>query len=406
MPKIVAPLSDKQINKAKPKARAYHMADGSGLFLTVTPAGSKNWMLRYQRPSTGKTNNLTLGQYPELSLALAREKRTEYRAALATGKDPAQDKLDAQLSLTQTLELTAQRWLLVKGTQVSADYTLDIRRSLELHVYPQLGAIPIEQITAPVVIAELRALETRGTLETLRRVIQRLNEIMVFAVNTGLIPHNTLAGISSAFQAPSTTNQLSIKPDQLPEFMRRLYQASIRSTTRDLILFQLHTMARPAEAAKAQWSQIKGNEWHCPPELMKAGRLHIVPLSDQVLELLANQPRPAAGPHDRYIFAGIKDPRSHLNVQTANMAIKRFGYQNILVAHGLRSLAITTCEDVGQFDAALVDRCLAHQESTRSGVTKSYAAYSKATYLTQRRPVMDWWSAYIQQALISGLSAA
>jgi integrase len=334
----------------------------------------------------------------------ARAARAEYRQLLAAGMDPQHARLKEDARLLDTLESVAAAWHQVKRAKVSDDYADDIWRSLELHVLPDLGGMPIHQVTAPAAIGVLRPLESKGNLETLRRVVARLNEVMTYAVNVGLVPHNTLSGIGDAFHAPGQDNQPTLPPEQLPELMRRIQGASVSAVTRNLILWQLHTMVRPGEAVMARWEDInrKDRLWTIPGKFMKSGKVHVVPLSDQVMSILDDM-EPASGAR-AYVFPGVKDPTTHLNKQTANMAIRRMGYKGRLVAHGLRSLATTACIDLGGFDDWLVDKCLAHTESKTGGTTKSFQAYCKATYVEKRKPVMVWWSNHIEAALVEGIT--
>ncbi len=144
----------------------------------------------------------------------------------------------------------------LKKTEVTPDYATDIWRSLELHIFPSLGKHPISEITAPIAIKTVKPIAEKGSLETVKRINQRLNEIMNYAVNTGLIHSNPLSGIKAAFEKPKKQNMPSIKPDELPKLMRALSIASIKIVTRYLIEWQLHTTARPSEAAGAKWAEI------------------------------------------------------------------------------------------------------------------------------------------------------
>ena len=146
----------------------------------------------------------------------------------------------------------------------------------------------LSEITAPQAIKILKPVANQGKLETVGRLCRNLNEIMTFAVNTGVIEHNKLAGIGKAFETATVTNQASLKPDELPELLTALNFASIKPITRGLIELQLHTMTRPSETAAARWNEIDKDKqlWNIPAERMKKGRLHIVPLTTQTLALL------------------------------------------------------------------------------------------------------------------------
>ncbi|WP_440875452.1 integrase domain-containing protein [Thalassotalea sp. PLHSN55] len=394
MARITTPLTNTEVKQAKSKSKEYNLADGDGLMLRVKPNGSKLWLFNYSRPYTKKRANLSFGKYPDLSLAKARELRKEAKELLAQNIDPKEDKEQKTLQNKEELENTlfnlASKWFAIKRTEVSADYANDIWRSLTLHIFPQLGKKPISAITAPSVIKVLSPIEAKGSLETVKRLSQRLNEIMIYSVNTGVIHANPLTGIKAAFASPKKQNMPTLKPEELPELMKSLSIASIKLVTRYLIEWQLHTMVRPSEAAGAKWDEIDftQNLWNIPAERMKKKSPHAVPLSDQALSLLSAI-KPISG-HRDYIFPSDRDPKRHANVSTANMAIKRMGYKGKLVSHGLRALASTTLNEQG-FDPDVIESALAHVDKN-----EVRRAYNRAEYLERRRALMNWWSAHIE----------
>jgi integrase len=251
--------------------------------------------------------------------------------------------------------------------------------------------MPISKLTAPLVIEKLQPLAISRTLETLRKVCGWLNEIMVFAVNTGCILANPLAGIKKAFRTPKTTNRPSIKPDELPAFMRDLEQASITVQTRCAIEWLLHTLVRPGEGATTMWDEIDESKalWRIPATKMKMRRDHIVPLTPQALKILEIM-RPISG-NRSYVFPSHIRPREHMNPETPNNALKRMGYGRRLVAHGFRSLGSTTLNEEG-FDKELTEVSLAHVDSSVRG------DYNRADYIDRRRTIMQWWSNHISSS--------
>lgn len=402
MPRITNPLTDTQIKLARSKIKEYNLVDGAGLALRIKPNGSKLWLFNYYRPYSKKRANLSLGAYPSLSLADARVKREEYRKLLAQEIDPKEhidekERKEAEAH-QNTLKQIAAQWLEVKKTSVSASHAQDTWRSLELHIFPDLGNVPIHKITAKSAIAYIQPLAKKGYLETVKRVCQRLNEIMVYSTNTGLITFNPLAGISKAFGVPDTQHMPTIRPEKLPELMTKINEASIRITTRCLILWQLHTMVRPNEAAGTRWEEIdlENKLWKIPAERMKKKRAHSVPLSDQAINLL-EEIKPLSGIRE-HVFPADRKPRESSNPQTANMALKRMGYGGILTAHGMRSIASTTLNEQG-FDPDVIESALAHSEKDNVR-----AAYNRAEYLERRRVLMAWWSEYIEQAATGNMS--
>lgn len=402
MPKIVKPLTDKQVKSLKPdsddpKERNY--SDGQGLALRVKTNGTKMWLFNYFKPYTKQRVNISFGTYPDVTLAEARKHREQARKLLAENIDPREHQLSTHQQATkragQTLKQIAADWLEVKRSQVSDDHANDIWRSLELHIFPSLGDLSIHDITAPEAIETLTPLANKGTLETVRRVAQRLNEVMFYAVNAGVIHANPTAGISKAFKSPTKKHLPTIKPSELPNFLKDFKKASIRTTTRALMEWQLHTMVRPSEAAGTQWCEIdfESKLWTIPAERMKKKREHIVPLTDQALAILERM-KPISG-HREHVFPSERNPRSHTSENTPNMVIKRLAnekYKGKLVAHGFRSLASTTLNEQG-FNPDVIEAALAHVDQNE--VRK---AYNRAEYIEHRRKMMSWWSVKIDEA--------
>lgn len=402
MPRITKPLTNTEVKQSKPKDKEYNLSDGQGLSLKIKPNGSKLWFFNYYRPHIKKRNNLSFGSYPEISIAIARSKRTEARELLSQDIDP-QEYRDEQrrllnIAYNNTLELIAAKWLELKKSTVSANHASDIWRSFELHIFPHLGKIPIHKINAVKTISIIETIAAKGSLETVKRLCQRLNEVMTYAVNSGIISSNPLAGISKAFQQPIKQNLPTIEPSQLPMFMTTLSQASIKLTTRCLIEWQLHTMVRPSEASGTRWDEIDftNNLWSIPAERMKQKKPHVVPLTDQTIALLEIM-KPVSSLSE-YVFPSDRNPRTHTNAQTANTAIKRMGFDKQLVAHGLRSIASTVLNEQG-FDGDVIEAALAH-----TGKNEVRNAYNRTDYLSRRKPVMDWWSEYIDKAATGNVS--
>jgi len=397
-------LSDLKIKAAKTKDKDYTLTDGDGLQLRVRTNGSRLWNFNYIHPVTKKRINMGLGTFPELSLAHARKRTVEARELVAQGLDPKEqrdaDRQAKKAATEHTFQNVATAWFELKKDSVTTAYAEDIWRSLTLHIFPDLQATPISEISAPQVIKLLRPLETKGSLETVKRLTQRLNEIMTYGVNYGLIHANPLSGIRSVFKKPKKKNMAALPPDELNELMVAIANASIKRTTRCLIEWQLHTMTRPAEAATTRWADIDVGKkiWTIPPERMKKRRTHIIPLTEQALALL-EAIKPYSG-HREYVFPSDRNPRTHCNSQTANMALKRMGFEGRLVSHGMRSMASTILNEHA-WDAELIEVALAHvdKDEVRS-------AYNRADYIERRRPMMAWWSEHIQKAATGDFSIA
>ncbi|RIH70475.1 integrase [Vibrio splendidus] len=404
MAKVATPLTDKQLKNAKPKGNEYVLSDGKGLQVRIMSNGTKSWRLVYKHPLGQKQSRITLGTYPALTIANARKQAREYKELIAQGVDPKahrQEIHDQHKALIEnTLYNVSKEWFQVKRNDVTQDHADDIWRSLELHVFPNLKDQPISMLTAPSVIDELKRTEAKGSLETVKRLTQRLNEIMNHAVNCGLIPSNPLTGIKSAFRKPKKENMKSLSPEELPELMVSIANASIKPTTRCLIEFQLHTMTRPNEAAGARWEEFNLDEqiWTIPANRMKKNREHRIPLTKEVLSLLSIM-KEISG-HREYVFPANRDPKRPTNSQTANAALKRMGYAGRLVSHGLRSIASTTLNE-NSHDPDVIEAALAHV-----GDNEVRRAYNRTDYFERRQTMMSWWSDHIVKASQASLSLA
>lgn len=402
MPRITKPLTATEVKNAKPKEKEYRLSDGQGLQLRVLPSGSKQWQLNYYRPTNGKRANFNLGRHPEINLAQARKNALLAKELIAQGIDPQEDQKRKQQEYKEVHEHTfvnvTNEWFGIKKDSVTPDYATDIWRSLELHIFPYLAETPVKDITAPLVIELLKPIEAKGSLETVKRLSQRLNEVMNFATNCGLVQANPLTGIKAAFKKPKKESMAALKPAELPELMGAIANASIKRTTRCLLEWQLHTMTRPSEASGAKWCEIDIDEkvWTIPAERMKKRREHRIPLTKQAIELL-DVMKPISG-HREFIFPSDRDPKKPCNSQTANMALKRMGFAGKLVSHGLRSLASTTLNEQG-FEADLIEAALAHVDDNQVR-----SAYNRTDYLERRVPMMCWWSGHIGEATKGNLS--
>lgn len=398
MARITTPLTDTKIRTAKPLEKDYTLSDGNGLYLLVKSIGTKIWRFNYYHPTSKVRTLVSFGSYPEISLADARLKRDEARQLLAKGIDPQQYKKD-QLKLLRdernnTFEKVATDWFKLKSSSnLKADTLKDIWRSLELHVLPYIGSIAITEIKARDFINALEPIKQQGKLESIRRICQRINEVMYYAVNVGLIDANPASKITAAFANPVVKNMPALRPEQLPELLSALSTANIEKQTWCLLFWQLYTMTRPTEATGTKWCEIdlNNNYWIIPAERMKMGREHIIPLSSQAIDILQIM-KPISG-HREYVFPSMKSPHNKpMNSQTVNAVIKRIGFAGRLVAHGFRSIASTALNENG-FPSDVIEAALAHVDKN-----EVRRAYNRAVYLEQRIEMMQWWGNFVEQS--------
>lgn len=394
MARTTRPLTNTEVLRAKALEKDLTLHDGDGLFLIVKTSGKKLWRFRYQRPATKQRTMMGLGAFPALSLADARGLRADYLAFLANGIDPQIQaevaEEEQQIALDSIFSTVAANWFKLKSKSVTPDYAKDIWRSLEKDVFTVIGEIPVQQIKARTLVEALEPIKARGALETVRRLVQRINETMIYAVNTGLIDANPASGVGMAFEKPKKQNMPTLRPEELPKLMRSLVMSNLSVPTRCLIEWQLLTLVRPSEASGARWSEIDldAKLWTIPAERMKAKREHIVPLSTQALDILEVM-KPISA-HREHVFPSRNDPKQPMNSQTANAALKRIGYGGKLVAHGLRSIASTSMNEAG-FNSDVIEAALAHIDKN-----EVRRAYNLSTYLQKRIELMSWWGELIR----------
>ncbi len=399
MPRVTSPLRDTQIKQAKLKDREYSLADGNGLYLRVKPTGAKLWIYNYFHPITKKRKNISIGAYPDVPLADARQQRAAFKKLLAKGIDPKAYRIEqasqAKADYENTLQHISELWAAWKRPTVSPQTIDTAWARLDNHVLPYLGKKPIKDICIADVESTLIVLVKEEKLETTHRICGILKEVMEFAVIRKLIPYNHLSGISKLFPLPKVRNSPSIRPQELQQFLSDLNSASIRPLTKSLILWQLYTMVRPVEAATTRWDEIDLNKriWTIPATKMKMRKDHVVYLSEQMVKLLESIKRMT--PARDFLFPNQRNPKASASSQTANMVLKRIGYKDKLVAHGLRALATTTLYESGLFRSEVIEHSLAHVESN-----SVKAVYNRAEYEEERRRLTQWWSDHIENAMI------
>ncbi|HBS7471023.1 TPA: tyrosine-type recombinase/integrase, partial [Klebsiella pneumoniae] len=332
--------------------------------------------------------------------------RDEYLSLLANGINPQvhnTQKANALKDATEhTFQAVAKKWLdeKVKTSGISQDHANDIWRSLERNIFPTLGDTPIKEIRPKMLKQHLDPIEKRGVLETLRRIISRLNEIFRYAATEELIEFNPADNLAQRFSKPKKQNMPALPPTELPRFLTVLNNASVRMETRLLIEWQLLTWVRPGEAVRARWADIDTDNsmWNIPSDFMKMKKPHKVPLSKEALRVLDSMK--AISGHREWVFPSIKAPLNHMHEQTANAAIIRMGFGGELVAHGMRSIARTAAEESGKFRTDVLEAALAH--SKKDEIT---AAYNRAEYLAERVVLMQWWSDYVQAHRLKAIAA-
>lgn len=397
MARKITGLTNTQVERAKYDPNGKNeLNDGNGLFLQLMTAGSKIWRFRYNHPTTNKRTKTTIGNYPEITLAQARQQREEWRALLAQGIDPQTHKArlerEQELAEANTFLAVAEKWRAKKQGEITEKTLAKYWSSLCLHIFPFIGMYPINEIVPTLALIPLQRVEQRNNIDMANRLASYINEILNFAVNGGLIPFNPCLRMNKTLKQPKKENNPRIKSEELPEFMQALAQANIEPQTRALIQFQMLTMTRPSEASGAKWAEIDLNArlWTIPAERMKAREPHTVPLSTQAVKILEKL-QPVTG-RFTYVFPKHGSNNAPMNSSSANMAIKRMGYAGKQTAHGLRGLARTYLAEQNT-NHEHAEACLAHKTGGNVSL-----AYNHATYLEQRKAIMQKWGDFVEQS--------
>lgn len=386
-------LSDAKARNAKPRSKPYKIADGEGLFLLVTPTGSKYWRMRYF--FGGKEKLLALGVYPDLSLADAREKRADARKVLAAGRDPGQEKKESKrqtrLRSSNSFEVVASEWLEKQRTSWSERHYRTTRWQIETYVLSRIGHRPIAEITALEVLDMLRELETTGILDTTRKMKQVTGRVFMYAVVTGRAERNPVPDLQGALKTPVVRHRSYLKETEMPEYLVKLeaYDGSVQ--TKVALQLLLLTFVRTTELRAARWEEIDWDkaEWRIPAERMKMREAHIVPLAKQSIIALRKQEELSG--NREYVFPNEHNPSKFMSENTMLYALYRMGYHSRATGHGFRSTASTILNEHG-FRPDVIERQLAHGERN-----KVRAAYNHAQYLPERREMMQWWADFIDQ---------
>jgi integrase len=384
-------LTDKSARNAKPAEQPYKLADGAGMYLLVQPNGAKYWRLKYRFAS--KERLLALGVFPAVSLAEAREQRAGAKAMLRKGQDPGharkQERHAALLSAGNALEGIAREWVEKQRNRWTPDHAARVLGSLEEEIFPELGARPIDAISAPELLAALRKIEHRGALETAQRVLQRCDAVFRYGIATGRCERSPAADLKGSLKSPKRSHRAALSAADLPEFTRKLEAYDGQLQTRFALKLQVLTFVRPGELRAAEWPEfdLEAAEWRIPAERMKMRAPHVVPLSRQAIVVLGEL-KPLTG-GGRFLFPNQHKPGACMSDNTMLYAIYRMGYHSRATGHGFRATASTILNEQG-WRADAIERQLAHAERN-----KVRAAYHRSEYLDERRKMMQAWADYL-----------
>lgn len=411
-------LTDKAIRSALKAAAASGKpskhADGRGLHLEARPTGTGWWRFRYR--FGGREGMLSLGVYPDVTLAMARARRDEARRLVADGIDPSAERradkaeqarqaealayAEAGIPGPGTFEHTAREWLATKHEhEVSPGHAARTLRRFELDIFPALGWRPIAEIEPPELLGALRKIEARGAIETAHRAKDSCSQVFRFAIASGLSARNPAADLRDALRPVPTRHHAAIvKPDEVAALLRAVAGYKGAPVTRAALDLSALLLLRPGELRHLEWAWIDGDTITIPPSLMKRrkagkedGPPHIVPLATQARAIL-DALRPITG-SGRYVFPALTGRDRCMSENTVRTALRRMGYGNDdMTAHGYRAMARTMLDERLGVEPGLIEAQLAHNVSDALG-----RAYNRTQHLEQRRTMMQRWADYLDR---------
>ena len=383
-------LTVKNIESAKPKEKPYKLPDYGSLYLYITPSGTKSWRFDYQ--FKGKRKTLTIGKYPLLSLTEARQERDLAKSMLAHGRDPSVERkkktLLSNIAHGSNFSKIAIEWFETKKRSWSLDTRKMITTYFEKDIFPYIGDMEISEIKPIEVLSCLKLIENRGALEIAKKMRQRCAEVFQYAIITERAENNPARELSKAMISRTSKNYAFLMEDDMREFLKALQSYSgnilVRYATELLIITAVRTM----ELLRCKWEYVNFEKQYIliPEELIKKGRVHLVPLSEQAIKILKFL-HPITG-HCDYVFPGRNNRQSHMSNGAILGLIKRLGFANRATGHGFGHQFSSVLNEQG-FNRDWIEKQLNHEESSVRGI------YNHAQYLEGRRGMMQWYADYI-----------
>lgn len=410
MAKLIKPLTDPQCASAKPKEKDYTLFDGNGLILLIRTSGTKTWRYRYKN-SLG-TQIITIGTYPAIKLAKAREHRAKYQSMLANDLDPKQQLLIEQSKQDNQFhfESIARAWHVAykasgKWGEETAERAL---KNLEKYVFPIIGTRPIDSIKLKDLNLVLSKIEETGFLEVVKKTRQRFVSIFAYAISKGLIELNPASSLKDAITVTrKTKHHPKLHLSRLPEFLQKIEADKGYPITKLCLAFALHTFTRSSEVRFARWSEfdLKKGVWIIPAERQaskgnkfahrgaKMKTEHLIILSPQALAIL-NELHIYSGMYEN-VFPKHGDPYGFISESTINNTLRRMGYDTNedICLHGFRGMACGALVESMLFTEEAVEKQMSHQE--RDQVRLAYTHHVE--FLDERKKMMAWWSDYIDK---------
>ena len=381
-------LTDVTVRNAKASDKPFKLSDERGMHLLVTPAGGKRWRLAYRFGRKQKL--LSLGSYPDVSLARAREKRDEARRLVAEGIDPSAKRKAEKMATADTFRAVAEEFLTQREKGWAPTHASKVKARLEW-LYPFIGDRPIGAIEAPELLRPVRTIEECGKGETAKRTLLNAGQVFRFAVATGRARHDPTADLRGAL-APvrGKHHPAVIEPKAFGDLVRAIDGYPGEPVTRAALRLLPLVFTRPGELRLAEWAEFDLDcaTWSIPSQRMKMKQPHSVPLSAQAVTIL-REIQPLTG-RRRLVFPSLRSHERPMADATLTVALRRLGFtRDEVVPHGFRATARTLLDEVLGVRPDLIEHQLAHAVKDPNG-----RAYNRTAHLAERRKMMQEWANY------------
>jgi len=386
-------LTDVFLRNLKATGQIQKKSDGGGLYIHVSPVGSKLWRMAYTFGGFQKT--LSFGSYPAVNLKDARQKREEAKEQLAKGIDPSAHKKAVKAAViaktTDSFEVVTREWFEKHINGLAPTYSKKVRALFEKRVFPVFGAKSFAEVEPTDILMVARRIEASGAIETAHRLIQLCGQLFRYGIATTRVKYDITQGLHGALPKVAVQHMSTITDKKrIGELLRAIDAYGGFLPIKCALRLAPLLFVRPGEMQKAEWGEFDFDaaEWRIPAAKMKMKQRHIVPLSRQALSVL-EELRIYTG-HGRFLFPSIRTDTKPIAVESMLVAVRSMGFtKEEMTMHGFRGMASTILNEKG-YNRDWIERQLAHGE--RDGVR---ASYNYAEYLPERRKMMQEWADYL-----------
>lgn len=385
-------LTVKQIDAARPAEKPYRLADAGGLFLYVPPSGKKVWRMRYR--FDGKEKTLVIGPYPEISLTEARAKQSEAKMKLLTGVDPAEQKQAVKKKekeeLADTFGDIFREWHAHKSRVWSKGYADEMMSMFSDDILPIIGHLKMDDVEPMVLLKVIRLFEDRGAMERADKARRRCGEVFSYAIVTGRARYNPSRDLAGAMRGYRKKNYPFLPMHRIHEFQNALNAYGGWIVTKIATQILHYTAMRTIELRSLVWARIdyENRLISVDPEVMKGRKLHVIPMSEQVIELFRFLQN-ITGQYE-LCFTGRNDRKKPISENAILGVIRNIGYEGQTSGHGFRHQFSTVLNEK-HWNSDAIEMQLAHV----SGGTRS--VYNHAAYLDTRREMMQFWADWLDE---------